>query len=151
MALRGSRKKFANKIACAIASNEVPNFTQAAVACGYSEKTARQQGSRLMKDPEVLAYINKFCSGPTDPAERHDEEERGPIVLKDAAEQEFEDPKDALLFIMNNSNLKLAADCGKALLPYYYSRKGDTGKKEEREEQAEQTRDSTPFKPRAVK
>lgn len=36
------------------------NQTAAAIAAGYSEKTARQQASRLMKDEEVAAAIAEF-------------------------------------------------------------------------------------------
>lgn len=34
-----------------------PNATQAAIKAGYSEKTAKQAGSRLLKDPQVQAAI----------------------------------------------------------------------------------------------
>lgn len=35
------------------------NATQAAIAAGYSEKTASSQGSRLLKSVEVRQYLNK--------------------------------------------------------------------------------------------
>jgi phage terminase small subunit len=35
------------------------NATQAAIAAGYSEKTAYSQGSRLLKNVEVQQYLNK--------------------------------------------------------------------------------------------
>lgn len=35
------------------------NATQAAVAAGYSEKTAASQGSRLLKSVEIQQYLNK--------------------------------------------------------------------------------------------
>lgn len=35
------------------------NATQAALAAGYSEKTAYSQGSRLLKSVEVQQYLNK--------------------------------------------------------------------------------------------
>lgn len=35
------------------------NATQAAIAAGYSEKTAYSQGSRLLKHVEVQQYLNK--------------------------------------------------------------------------------------------
>lgn len=35
------------------------NATQAAIAAGYSEKTAYSQGSRLLKDVEIQQYLNK--------------------------------------------------------------------------------------------
>lgn len=35
------------------------NATQAAIAAGYSEKSAYSQGSRLLKNDEVQQYLNK--------------------------------------------------------------------------------------------
>lgn len=35
------------------------NATQAAIAAGYSERTASSQGSRLLKSVEVQQYLNK--------------------------------------------------------------------------------------------
>lgn len=35
------------------------NATHAAIAAGYSEKTAASQGSRLLKSVEVQQYLNK--------------------------------------------------------------------------------------------
>lgn len=35
------------------------NATQAAIAAGYSEKTAYSQGSRLLKSVEIQQYLNK--------------------------------------------------------------------------------------------
>lgn len=36
------------------------NATQAATACGYSAKTARQQGQRLLTKKETAEYIKKL-------------------------------------------------------------------------------------------
>lgn len=36
-----------------------PNATKAAITAGYSEKTAGQQGSRLLKDVDVLAALEE--------------------------------------------------------------------------------------------
>lgn len=34
------------------------NATKAAASAGYSEKTAKQIGSRLLKDPEITEYLD---------------------------------------------------------------------------------------------
>jgi phage terminase small subunit len=34
------------------------NVTNAAIAAGYSDKTARQQGSRMLSNPEVAAAVS---------------------------------------------------------------------------------------------
>ena len=54
MALRGKKKLFADEYLID------RNATQAAIRAGYSEKTARSQGQRLLKEPKVKAYIDAF-------------------------------------------------------------------------------------------
>ncbi|CAH1903708.1 conserved hypothetical protein [Candidatus Nitrotoga sp. HW29] len=51
---------------------------------------------------------------------------------------ETTDPKRFLLGVMNNQSLdaRLRIDAAKALLPYLYQRKSETGKKEEQQESA---------------
>ena len=38
---------------------ENPNATRAAIAAGYSQKTAGSKGQRLLKNVEVAAYIRE--------------------------------------------------------------------------------------------
>lgn len=51
---------------------------------------------------------------------------------------ETTDPKRFLLEVMSNQilDVRLRIDAAKALLPYLYQRKGETGKKEEQQEKA---------------
>lgn len=67
-----------------------PNATQAAIAAGYSPKTAYAQGNRLLKDAETLEYITQ---------------------LQDAAkDKRIASIKDAKVFwsdIMNDPNEKM--------------------------------------------
>lgn len=51
--LNERRKKFADYYL------ELGNATQAAIKAGYSEKTAYSIGQRLLKNPEVKAYIDR--------------------------------------------------------------------------------------------
>ncbi|WP_114381789.1 terminase small subunit [Paenibacillus prosopidis] len=53
MALTDKKKLFADHYLVLL------NATEAAVKAGYSEKTAYSQGSRLLKDVEVHAYIEE--------------------------------------------------------------------------------------------
>lgn len=53
MALKDKKKLFADHYLVLL------NATEAAVKAGYSEKTAYSQGSRLLKDVEVHAYIEE--------------------------------------------------------------------------------------------
>lgn len=54
MALKGRKKRFADEYLID------RNATQAAIRAGYSQKTAYSQGQRLLKDPEVKGYIERF-------------------------------------------------------------------------------------------
>lgn len=107
-----------------------------------------------MKDSAVLDYIEELCKTP----EQVDLEARAAevSVKGDLGEEhsQFDDPKDFLKHVMNTHMLidpKLAVDSAKALLPYYHAKKGEMGKKEQREEQAQTAREGSPFKPRVVK
>ena len=56
MALTAKSKAFAQAIADGMSKKD------AAISAGYSEKTANQQGSKLSKLPEIIAYIEKLTS-----------------------------------------------------------------------------------------
>lgn len=51
--LTGQKRKFAQALMSGSSQAE------AARKAGYSEKTARSQGSRLAKDPDIIAFISK--------------------------------------------------------------------------------------------
>ncbi|ANY85978.1 terminase small subunit [Pseudomonas putida] len=138
----------------------------AAVAAGYSEKTASAAGSRLVKDKDVAAELAKLralglmppdvkahvktkdASEPSTQAESETE----PAAAKDdhAAPEPagfdlmqallHRDPKDFLLSVMNDlgSEPKLRVDAAKALMPFIHPRKGESGKKDQAQAKAEQ-------------
>ena len=54
MALTAKSKAFAQAVVDGMSNKD------AAISAGYSEKTAMQQGSKLAKLPEVIAYIAKL-------------------------------------------------------------------------------------------
>ena len=56
MALTAKGKAFAQAVADGMSNKD------AAISAGYSEKTAAQQGSKLSKNPEIIAYIEKLTS-----------------------------------------------------------------------------------------
>ena len=58
MALTGKKKAFADAVLAGKSNKD------AAVAAGYSEKTASAAGSRLVKDPDVKAYLDKHRQAP---------------------------------------------------------------------------------------
>lgn len=141
----------------------------AAVAAGYSEKTASAAGSRLVKDKDVAAELAKLralglmppdvkadvkahvkarpepeSSTQAEPApepaaakDDHGAPEPGGFDLMRALLHR--DPKDYLLSVMNDleSEPKLRVDAAKALMPFIHPRKGESGKKDQAQANAE--------------
>lgn len=134
----------------------------AAVAAGYSEKTASAAGSRLVKDKDVAAELAKLRAlglmpsdvkapvkakqvqepstqaDPTPAEDAHAEPEPAGFDLMQALLHR--DPKDFLLSVMNDlkSEPKLRVDAAKALMPFVHPRKGESGKKDQAQAKAEQ-------------
>ena len=107
----------------------------AAIAAGYSEKTAAAAGSRLAKDNDVLAEIAR--KGAVKSAKEEAKEAGREINLPDLTAM-YSDPKDFLAALMNDAqeDVKLRADAAKALMPFFHQKKGESGKKEQRNEEA---------------
>lgn len=138
----------------------------AAVAAGYSEKTASAAGSRLVKDKDVAAELAKLRAlglmpsdvkadvkapvkakqaqepssqaDPTPAEDAHAEPEPAGFDLMQALLHR--DPKDFLLSVMNDleSEPRLRVDAAKALMPFVHPRKGEGGKKDQAQAKAEQ-------------
>lgn len=54
MALTAKMRKFAQAVVSGLSNKD------SAITAGYAENTAPQQGSKLAKNPEILAYIEKL-------------------------------------------------------------------------------------------
>ncbi|MCP1419909.1 phage terminase small subunit [Pseudomonas laurylsulfativorans] len=120
----------------------------AAIAAGYAASSASVAGSRLAKHPNVLAAlayspINKNVkAGPKPVSEKPQAED----LARGDAESSFDfskamtftDPKAFLIATMNDydADAKLRVDAAKALMPFIHPRKGEGGKKEEKEDAA---------------
>lgn len=132
--LTGQKRKFAQ------ARMSGSSQAEAARKAGYSEKTARSQGSRLAKDPDIIAYIekngagdkpSKFVGLPIPPSA-----EVGKDLPMEVASvptlNKYEDPLEFLKSVMNDPTLELddRKDAAKAMLPYIHQKKGEGGKKE---------------------
>ncbi|MBI6923813.1 terminase small subunit [Pseudomonas fulva] len=141
----------------------------AAVAAGYSEKTASAAGSRLVKDKDVAAELAKLralglmppdvkadvkahvkarpepepstqAEPAPEPASAKDDQgapDPGGFDLMRALLHR--DPKDYLLSVMNDleSEPKLRVDAAKALMPFVHPRKGESGKKDQAQANAD--------------
>lgn len=116
--------------------------SEAAIAAGYSAKTAGPAGSRLAKHPKVMAKLNpparKAAKKKAVPAVKPEEPaaatEQPPA---DAPPTVYEDPRVYLRTVMNDvlEHPRLRLDAAKALLADDM-RKGDVGKKAARVEAA---------------
>jgi phage terminase small subunit len=131
MALTGKKQKFADAVLAGFSNRE------AAIRAGYSEASAGPAGSRLVKDPDVVAYLEKKRAAAAAPA---------PKVSKASAKAEappvavngITDPLAFLRRVMsgeidaNITQVKAAT----AMLPFTHKRLGETSKKQEVEEEA---------------
>nr|WP_288355645.1 terminase small subunit [uncultured Pseudomonas sp.] len=134
MALTEKKRRFADALLSG-ASNK-----KAAIDAGYSEKTAPQAGSKLAKDPDIVAYVARRKQFDEARAEVKSETEK---VNSDRAAETEASGKDPIAFLermMANEleDPKLRIDAAKALLPYKHAKKGELGKKEQAKEKAGQ-------------
>lgn len=142
MALTPKKRKFVDALKSGLSG------AKAAVHAGYSEKGAAQAASRLMKDPDVLAAlertkdVNKQVNNVNQDG-KHKLASEGE-VLPDKPEQKIvpdigldqlgltSDPKKVLVAIMNDGqeDPKLRLEAAKALMPFVHPRVAPQGKKE---------------------
>jgi|SRR5690625_2175727 len=129
MALTPRKRKFADALLSGASNRE------AAIQAGYSERTASQQGSRLAKDADVLAHMERRQAVKERQAEARAE---GKAFNLSGLAREYDDPADFLLALMNDDgeDVKLRADAAKALMPYKHARLGEQGKRQARQSAA---------------
>ena len=120
----------------------------AAIAAGYAASSASVAGSRLAKHPNVLAAlasspinknVNAVARSVSAKPPALDLEENGEEFAFDFSKaMTFTDPKAFLIATMNDydADAKLRVDAAKALMPFIHPRKGEGGKKEEKENAA---------------
>jgi phage terminase small subunit len=120
MALTDGKHRFA------VAKLDGKSNKEAAVAAGYSERTASQAGSRLVKDKDVLAYLERHALAGSPPAREPGAPPRYEVVI------EYSDPMEYLTHAMNDKMLedKLRIQAARALIPFKHAKKGEAGKKE---------------------
>ena len=113
------------------------NQRQAAIAAGFDEKYAAQNGRRLMARKDVLAYLvshgydkknyGKVTKVIEDviPIEKPKQTQSKPLEIhSDLIGQTFDDPKEMILAAMNNPKFSSEQRLRYAvqLLPYYHSK-----------------------------
>lgn len=128
MDLTGKHRAFADAVLAGMSNKD------AAIAAGYSEKTAGPAGSRLAKNPAIVAFLKKYKkAGAPKP----------PPAPKAPAAPKFDvkavlltsDPLEFLIAAMNDPAAapKLRVEAAKALMPFVHARKGESGKKEQKD------------------
>ena len=150
MALTAKGKAFAQAVADGMSNKD------SAISAGYSEKTAAQQGSKLAKLPEVIAYIEKLTSAKkltstkpkqnanvqvvkVEKMESGPEQVHGQFVGRDEiAIGSHEDPLEYLksVWMDKGQDEELRVACAKAALPYVHGKVADKGKKETKTDEA---------------
>lgn len=144
MALTPKQQAFVNAV------REGASNKNAAIAAGYAADSASAAGSRLAKHPDVMAAlpsssVNKIVKARSTQSAQASE---SPEAVGEPTEAGFDlaqalrhnDPKDFLLAVMNDfgSEAKLRVDAAKALMPFMHQRKGDAGKKQDKQDAAKQ-------------
>ena len=147
MALNARKRAFADALA------EGKSQRQAALAAGYvsNADALDKTGYRLVRDPDVIAYLERTHGLTTAEAPRTEVPKAVPAIKppkvtaepapRHDGEDWVEDPMEYLKRVMNDplEDPKLRADAAKALMPFVHQRKGETGKKEQKQAAAEQT------------
>ncbi len=143
MAITQKKKLFAQ------AKREGKSNTDAAIFAGYSADTAPQAGSRLAKDKDVIGEIGR--KEKIEVAKEIAKETGIRLDIPDLGVM-YKDPKDFLMAVMNDpgSDVKTRSEAAKALMPFIHQRKGETGKKEEKDAAAKKA-STGKFGLRAVK
>ncbi|MYM25770.1 terminase small subunit [Duganella sp. FT135W] len=130
MELTGKHRLFADAVLAGMSNKD------AAIAAGYSAKTAGPAGSRLAKRPDIVDFIAKYkkpgaVPPPPAPAKPVPTFDVNTAIM-------FSDPKQFLLAAMNDpaASGPLRVDAAKALMPFMHQKVGDVGKKEQKQDAA---------------
>jgi len=127
MALTGKKRAFADAVLAGLSNKD------AAISAGFSEKTASAAGSRIVKDPDVKAYLDQRRQTPASAG-------ASALPAPGKTDEAFDipptaDPVEFLTKVMNEpaADLRLRIDAAKAMLPFKHKKLGEGGKKDEKE------------------
>jgi phage terminase small subunit len=145
MALTNKKRRFVEAKADGASNRE------AAEAAGYAAASASAAGSRLAKDPDVVAALEKLKAGQnvkgssaaTEPADGQVDGDGEDLTgLPDT-----NDPLEWLLALMNEPKAKIfdRRNAAQSALPYFHGKKSGMGKKEQKIEDAAKVGASSRF------
>ncbi len=113
------------------------NFTDAAIAAGCPVKYARQSGSRLEKDPDVVAAFRRYKEAGQNTGNqlRNNEPEASKAEVLN---NYLDDPLEFMRRLMNDpiQDSRLRLEAAKALAAHTINKVGAQGKKQEQAEAA---------------
>lgn len=128
MALTVKKKAFAQ------AKRDGATNKEAAIFAGCSRETASQAGSRMAKDPDVIAYLEQLENV------KDVKTKSQPIITKKDIKNvsNHADPLNFLeeIWMDPGEDIKLRIDAAKAALPYFHGKVAPKGKKEGKVEDA---------------
>lgn len=130
MALTGKQQAFADAVLAGSSNKE------AAIAAGYSAKTASPAGSRLVKDKSVAKYLAaNGWTAQAAPKKSPPPADLPPDSGEGSADYGYtDDPEVLLIAMMNDTALdaRVRGDFAKALMPFKHQKLGEGGKKQQR-------------------
>ncbi|UTL92459.1 terminase small subunit [Pseudomonas fluorescens] len=136
MALTSKKRRFVESKATGASNRE------AAEAAGYAAGSASAAGSRLAKDPDVVAALEKL-KAPRNVNPEAEREASDLAPLDDEAGEladlpNTDDPLVWLLALMNEPKAKIfdRRNAAQSALPYFHGKKSGMGKKEQKLEDA---------------
>lgn len=131
MALTEKKKAFAQ------AKMNGANNKEAAISAGCPEKSSSSAGTRLEKDPDVIAYIDRLKKATPEQVVKH---EAKPLTTNSTIKtaENLPDPLAFLTEIWTDpvEDMKLRLDAAKAALPYFHGKVAEKGKKETKADDA---------------
>lgn len=143
MALTDKKRRFVDALLSGASNRD------AAIAAGYSERTASQAGSKLAKDEAVLAEIGGRLKGRQVQAgqvkpERKVKAQPAAAPVDDGEDDvplsTTDDPREFLTELMNanGADMRMRLEAAKTLMPYVHGKVADAGKKDIKKKAAEE-------------
>ncbi len=140
MALTEKKKAFA------LAKRNGKDNKEAAILAGCPEKTASAAGTRLAKDPDVVAYLERVESATPEQVVKHEVKPLTTFTSIQTANT-LDDPLEFLKSVYTDQveDMALRVRAAQAALPYVHGKVAEKGKKETKEDAAKAATKSGKF------
>ncbi|MCJ0828689.1 terminase small subunit [Acinetobacter sp. NIPH1876] len=140
MALTEKKKAFA------LAKRNGKDNKEAAILAGCPEKTASAAGARLAKDQDVIAYLERLDEATPEQAVKHEVKPLTTFTTI-ATSKNLSDPLEFLESVFSDpvEDMALRVRAAQAALPYVHGKVAEKGKKETKQEKAQEATKSGKF------